>query len=282
MNKKRLIILLSVLLVIVMVVILSSTVFTLKTVVVNFYDYNDEMVDDITKNEYFDSTDKIDEVIKSGEFKYGTNIFLINKQNYKNNLEKNNPYLKIISMAIEFPNRLVVKAVERQEYYAVLNDDSEYFVCDADFKVLRITDTKPTDLIEVVANDDKTLFDYTSTDSDLSSGDFVELTENTKILSTLVDEMYSCRYEREDMLNFFSKITIVNGYCSDQELGKVDSVVIKTIAGVEIEIENINNNFSDKILKSLEIYNQINYDTPDKTARGIIKVLDNLTGSWTE
>ena len=282
MNKKRLIILLSVLFVIVVIVVLSSTVFTLKTVVVNFYDYEDKMVDDITKNEYFNSTDKIDEVIESGEFKYGTNIFLINKENYKNNLEKNNPYIKVISMTIEFPNRLVVKAVERQEYYAVLKEDGKYFVCDADFKVLRASSTKPTGLVEVVAGDDKTLFDYTSTNSDLSNGDFVEFTDNTEVLLTLVDEMYSCHYEREKMLNFFSKITIVNGYCSNQELGKVDSLVIKTIAGVEIEIENINNNFSDKVLKSLEIYNQINYDAPEKTASGVIKVLDNLTGSWTD
>lgn len=282
MKKKRLFVLLSLLLVIAVIVVLSSTVFTLKTVVVNFYDYYDNMVDDITKNQYFNSTEKIDDVIESGEFKYGGNIFLLKKDTYKKNLEKNNPYIKIISINVEFPNRMVVKAIERREYYSVLNNSGTYFVCDSEFKVLRTVDTKPLGLVEVVAEDGKTIFDYNNTTDNLSSGDFVEFKDNTKVLLTLADEMYSCHYEREKMLSFFSSMTIKNEYCSNQEIGKVDSIIIKTIAGVEIEIENINNNFADKILKSLEIYNQINYENPENTSKGVIKVLDNLSGSWTE
>lgn len=282
MKKKRLFILLSVFLVIAVIVVLSSTVFTLKTVVVNFYDYYDNMVDDIAKNEYFNSTEKVDAVIESGEFKYGGNIFLLKKDTYKANLEKNNPYIKIISINVEFPNRMVVKAIERREYYAVLNNSGTYFVCDSEFKVLRVVETKPLGLVEVLAENNKTIFDYNNTSDDLSSGDFISFNDNTKVLLTLADEMYACRYEREEMLNFFSSITLKNEYCSNQQLGKVDTIVVKTIAGVEIEIENINNNFADKVLKSLEIYNQINYENPENTAKGVIKVLDNLSGSWTE
>ena len=283
MKKKRLIILLSILLVLVVIVVLSSTVFTLKTVVVNFYDYYDNMVDDITKNEYFNSSEKVDAVIESGEFKYGKNIFLLNKDSYKKNLEKNNPYIKVISMNIEFPNRMVVKAIERREYYAVLNENNTYFVCDAEFKVLRIADTKPTGLIEVVGSGASTIFDYVNTSAELNSGDFISLSDNTKVLLTFADEMYACHYEREKMLNRVSAISLKNELCSNQSLGKVDTLVIKTNAGVEIEIENINNNFADKVLKALEIYNGIeNSSNPGNTSRGVIKVLDNLSGSWSE
>lgn len=282
MKKKRLIILLSILFVLVVIVVLSSTVFTLKNVVVNFYDYYDNMVDDISKNEYFNSTEKIDGVIDSAEFNYGKNIFLLNKNSYKQKLEKNNPYIKVISMTIEFPNRMVVKAIERREYYAVLNNSNTYLVCDSEFKVLRVSQTKPVGLIEVVASEGKTIFDYNSTDSNKTAGDFVEFAENTKILLSLADEMYSCRCEREKMLGLFSKLTLKTELCSNQELGEVDSIIIKTYAGVEIEIENINNNFADKVLKSLEFYNKANIDNPEQTAKGVIKIFDNLVGNWTE
>ena len=66
MKKKRLIILLSIFAVLVLVVVLSSTVFTLKTVVVNFYNADDKLVDDITKNHYFNSDEKINQIIEKG------------------------------------------------------------------------------------------------------------------------------------------------------------------------------------------------------------------------
>ena len=281
MKKKRLIILLSIFAVLVLVVVLSSTVFTLKTVVVNFYDTNDKLVDDITKNHYFNSDEKINQIIDNAEFNYGKNIFLVNQKENKEKLEKTSPYVKVISISIEFPNRMVVKAVERQEYYAVLNSTNNYFICDAEFKVLRIAETKPTELIEVVASDSGTLFDFVSTSADLTAGDFIKFNENTNTLTTLADEMYACHFEREKMLTVCETITLENSPCSTIEKGNVDNIVIKTHAGVKIKIENIKDNFSDKVLKALEIYNGlVNGDNPENTTKGMIKVFDNLTYSY--
>ena len=281
MKKKRLIILLSIFAVLVLVVVLSSTVFTLKTVVVNFYNADDKLVDDITKNHYFNSDEKINQIIDNAKFNYGKNIFLVNQKENKEKIEKTSPYIKVISISIEFPNRMVVKAVERQEYYAVLNSTNNYFICDADFKVLRISETKPAELIEVVAENSGTLFDFVSTSADLSTGDFIGFNEATNNLLTLADEMYACHFEREKMLTLCETITLENKPCSNIEKGNVDNLIIKTHAGVKIKIENIKADFSNKVLKVLEVYNSlVNGNNPENTTRGVIKVFDNLTYSY--
>ena len=281
MKKKRLIILLSIFVFLVLVVVLSSTVFTLKTVVVNFYDAEDKLVDDITKNHYFNSDEKINAIVENAEVKYGKNIFLVNQNSHREKIEKTNPYIKVVSISIEFPNRMVVKAVERQEYYAVLNKENKYFICDAEFKILRIADTKPTELVGVVAENKATLFDFVSTSAYLTAGDFIEFNEGTKNLFDFADEMYACHFEREKMLTLCKTITLENKPCSNIEKGKVNNIVIKTHAGVKIKIENMQGDFSNKILKVLEMYNSlVNGNNPENTTRGVIKVFDNLTCTY--
>ena len=80
MKKRRLLKLFIVLLVIVVVVILSSTVFTLRNVELCFYDSNNNLIEDYEAGlKHFTEGDTQD-IIDSGEFKMGKNIFLINKK----------------------------------------------------------------------------------------------------------------------------------------------------------------------------------------------------------
>ena len=90
MKKKSLIIMLSIIGFIVLVVVLSSTIFSLKKVNLTFYSNTLRL------------TNKNEEIISSGNFKYNQSIFFIDKKKYISNLEKNNPYLKVINIETNF------------------------------------------------------------------------------------------------------------------------------------------------------------------------------------
>ncbi len=287
MKNKRLIILLSVLAVIILFVVLSSTVFTLKTVVINFYDKNDKLISDISvANKYYNTAESVQGAIDKTEFRYGQNIFIINKNNYKIKMEKNNPYIKVISVTTEFPNRIVVKAVEREEMYAV-SADNNYLICDAEFKVLRLSNEKPANLILVnslsLEHAEQNLSVYIADTTEYATGDFIAK-DNLLIqkLSTIYDEMYVNNYDTPEMLNFFKTISVfVESASSGVGADNVDSILITTRAGVKIEIENIASDLDKKIEKCISAYVSLKADDEAKTTYGTIKVLDNLQTSWT-
>ena len=49
----------------------------------------------------------------------GTSIFAVNKKNITNELEKNNPRLKIINIETVFPNKFNLHCNEREELVAI-------------------------------------------------------------------------------------------------------------------------------------------------------------------
>ena len=78
-SSKRLLIILSVLAIIILLVVLNSTVFTLKKVEVNFYNTQDQLIEDNNTLTHFNE-ESIDDIIDSAKFKFGKTIFLIKKQ----------------------------------------------------------------------------------------------------------------------------------------------------------------------------------------------------------
>lgn len=127
-KHKKLVISLSVILgVFLLLLILGLTVFTLKTVEVDF------------KNEtQFFNEERVDAIKESDTIKKNSSIFGVSKKEIKNNLEKTYPYIKVINIETVFPNKIIIHCAEREETYAVKVDDSLYFICDAEFKVLSV------------------------------------------------------------------------------------------------------------------------------------------------
>ena len=127
-NKKLIIILSVVFGVIALVVILNFTMFSLNTVEIDF------------KNTPMIFTEESKEGIREDAvIKKGVSIFSVDKKEISKTLEKNNPYLKIINIETVFPNKIIIHCAEREETYAVKANDTKYFICDAEFKVLNIT-----------------------------------------------------------------------------------------------------------------------------------------------
>ena len=127
-NKKLIIIFGIVFGLITLLVILHFTLFSLKTVEVDFK----------TENHVF-STEAIHGIKGDSSINKGGSIFGVNKKEITNSLESNNAYLKVINIETVFPNKIVIHCAEREETYAVKTKDHKYFICDSEFKVLYIT-----------------------------------------------------------------------------------------------------------------------------------------------
>lgn len=127
-KHKKLIIALSVILgVFLVLLILGLTVFTLKTVEVDFK----------SETQFF-SDERIQTIQDNDAIKKGSSIFGVSKKEIKNTLEKDYPYIKVINIETVFPNKIVIHCAEREETYAIKIDETLYFICDAEFKVLSV------------------------------------------------------------------------------------------------------------------------------------------------
>ena len=131
MKNKKLAIILIIFGFLTLLVVLGSTVFTTSSVQVNW----------LTSTNVFSTADNAG-IVESGEFQSNQSIFLVNKPQYIDRLEKNNPYLKVVNIETVFPNKLVLHVAEREVLYAlkVTNQEAQsgysYVLLDDECKVL--------------------------------------------------------------------------------------------------------------------------------------------------
>lgn len=238
MKNLRLFIILGVFVLVTILIVLCSTVFTLSTVEVSWL-----------------STTKVlsgktnDEIIDSGKFKKGESVFLLNKSRYIQNLEQNNPYLKVVGMEINFPNKLIVNISEREELFAlkVVNENSvsgySYVFLDYDLKALKITDTA------VVASKQNpailTLENLNYSVNDFSAGNFTDMPVND-MLSSIGYMLSSTGYT-----NTIYKALIKNVHVS---YNINSTITIQTTCGLNLRLLKAQNNTSQKMLKALSTY----------------------------
>lgn len=135
MSKKRSIILISVITAIMVIFVIFTTVFRVNLQKVT-------VVGEKTENI------SIENVISSSGIKKGKSIFLINKEQAINQIEKSNPYVKIEKIEIKFPNKIEYIISAREEFCFEIVGGT-YTVFDNEFKALRKTDEKPSGLIEI-------------------------------------------------------------------------------------------------------------------------------------
>ena len=268
MRNKRRIIIISICVFVVLVIVLSSAIFNVRHVDVEFYSTDDAKITDMSVLTYF-TEDDLDDITKSAKIN-GKSVFLIKKQKYIDNLESANPYLKVVGLEIVFPDRVRVKAIEREELYYYEADD-KYVVLDTEFKVLRITTAQPS-LIKVDGVQDTVC----------EAGSFIDKYNLSNVAKSL-NEAYVTNVKA---LSLFSKIEIVEELVKDDEESapyRVNSLKMYTRygdgAGVTIVIQNVNLNLGDKILGAIEVYDQL-LSNPSETgsvAEGVIKILNNGT-----
>ena len=129
MKYKRLLIILSSLVgAVILCFILAFTLFRLSKVELNFK--NDTTL--------FASVEQHNFVVNSGGFNFGLPVFAANKKEIAQNLEKQNPYLKVINIETAFPNKLIVHCAEREELFAIKCGESLYYIVDEELKILKL------------------------------------------------------------------------------------------------------------------------------------------------
>lgn len=125
-RHKKMIIILSVLLaLLITVVVLMFTLFSLKNVELNF------------KTETLNVTEEMKDEIQTEVLKTGGSVLFVGKEKIIKDLEKKFPYIKIVNIETQIPNKFVVHCVEREELFAVQSQGKTYFL-DEEFKILRI------------------------------------------------------------------------------------------------------------------------------------------------
>lgn len=221
-------------------VVTCAFVFRVKNIEINFL---------VASTRYSDSQ-SVDSIINACEIKKGNSVFLLKKEKVSNKLEEDYPYLDIINIEVIFPNTVRIHSVERIECYAIKLTNNSYAICDKQMKVLRFSNSAE-DMVLV-----KDGF------NSAEIGDYISY-NNSSYYTSLIEE-----FEK-----FNQNSTSVKFILKDIELlevlgasGSEYNYKISTDCGIDIEIQNITQSFSEKIYKAYTLYSQkINENFSDGT-----------------
>lgn len=235
MKKKRLTLILIIFAVMVLILTLSSTLFMLASVKVNFLCTNTLFIN------------KEEAIINSGYFDYGKNVMLLNKQKYIKNLEKNNAYLKVINLEVQFPNIIVINCIQRDSLFCFKTESNTYYITDEEFKILELCEDKPVSKIFV---------DNLIISNNYKIGDFIIFDQTTiNILNSIKVGMYEWNSN-----NDFLKLKIGQVILNYQSKDKVCFVMIDD---KKLIIDKITNEYSTKFNMAFSTY--VSYLMQDRT-----------------
>ena len=200
-------------------------------------------------------------VLSSSKLNKGKSVFLLDRQDYIDNLERNQPYIKVLALEVAWPNTVKFHFAEREELFAIALNDDAYVYVDEDFKVLRVVNSGFVSTQQnpiLVGN----VLDVDS--AQINAGDFLDkdkffdylgLSEAYKALGYTIGDMRS-------MLNNVSVATNTDG----------DLLSINTYLGVKINILNAGYYTSQKVDLAYQMLETL---TAAERSKGTIYVFKN-------
>ncbi len=233
--KKKLVIILSALGGVVAVfVILCFTLFSLKTVEVDFRTSTAVL------------TGQAQEIVESGEFGYGGSVLFMGKKNPTAKIEKSFPYIKVINIETVFPSKYVIHVSERQQVYA-LELNEKVYICDEDFKVLEVKEGRYEDL-----ETKPILFKgLRVNNSNAVAGEFLDVENKVDVYSAFVKNN---RLLHEQMSIIES---IETGVMKNDINVQEQYLAIKTYSGQTFILKNAVDRLEYKVMHMLRVYSQI-------------------------
>lgn len=173
-----------------------------------------------------------EQLISDSNLKFGSSIFLLDKNTATTKLEKTYPKLKIVHIKTTSVTKVQIIVRQRKELFEIKNLD-KYLILDEELKVLDTTDTSKG-LIEI---DDSLVEIKSST----QNGDFVgknnsnTLTNNLylALLRTVKAENSDSFVEHNDIIDILTNIKLDVGYTLS---GEYTRLIINTKYGVTIDI----------------------------------------------
>lgn len=127
-KNKTLAVVLVVLFVLALIVALGQSVFRVGKV---------ELVAHSTTN-YLSALNE-NTVLSGSKLNKGSSVFLLDRDTYCKNLEASQPYIKVLSIEVVWPNTIKFHYSERTELFALPLNDGAYAYVDGDFKVLKVS-----------------------------------------------------------------------------------------------------------------------------------------------
>ena len=259
MKNKRLIILISIFAFLILIVILCSTLFTVKTVSVNWLRRLPEGHLLINKD---------DEI--SANVKKGGSIFLFEKDDAIEVLEEKYPYLNVVKIETKFPNKLVLHVADRQELFGIKLNDDCYIILDGTNKVLNKYNALQYSALSVKP------ICVTIKEQSLNADDFVvgkiaNISKVSTVLHSISNALNVLGYEEVDAKGLLNNIEIDLSYNS--------TITLKTnFANLSIQINKIYSQLNQKIINGLTYYNTAHNEGK---SNGVI-VVRELTGGSIE
>ena len=212
-KSKILTISLAIFAVIVFFVVLSSTIFSVQKINVLWLTE--------TKNL---STITSEQIIEDSGIKKGTNVFFVSKNQAMSNLEKKYPYIEVINIETIFPNTLNIHARERQEVFA-LKQNEKYYIVDSSFKILKIWTSFNENSKEtpILINGD---FQITQ-----SEGEFADIPQSASAFKILETSFYQNCSDDETKYNLSRMKALIKSATFNES-----KIILQTFYGVKIEI----------------------------------------------
>lgn len=252
MKNRRLAIFLVIFVFLAVVIVLSSAVFSLHSVELRFLSTTSVL------------TGKESEIVASGNFKIGESVFFSTKKNYIKQMEKANPYVRIVNIETVFPNKFIVNAVERNETYVIKMDNNKYVKTDEYMKVLSVSSVFQNSTTNGIVINGSGLSDQT-----VEAGDFFKTDGN------YLTALFNCFREWDlSYANLKAKIESIElNYNNDPY-----RLLVNMRSGVQIVVRKSNRNLSDKLNLAFSFYDtkeDKSHNPVDYTKSGIIEVFES-------
>lgn len=216
-------------------VILLFTLFSLKTVAVDFHTSTNLLTGSETA------------IVESGHFAYGKPVLFIGKKDPIAKMEKEFPYLRVIHIETVFPSKYIIHCAERQELYVLQLGENAYYI-DEYFKVLRVENE-----VYQPAQDKPILVKGLEVGNPLAEpGEFLQINNAIDIYSAFVENNRLAFEQKTLISNMQYEIIHDSNINADQP-----AIRLKTYSGQTYLIKNATYGLKFKIAKMMAVYSQI-------------------------
>lgn len=221
-------------------VVLCFTLFTTHSVEMSFHN----------QTTIFASKEEQSEIIKTAKINTSTPIFFLNKNEIKQKLELNNPYLKVINIETIFPNKLVLHCAEREEMFCIKANGDLYYVCDDELKILNITKS-----VSFTQGNALLLENVNVLNTGAQTGEILQLSSGEDVIKSIANVFAYSNKNISDIKGMFRSVMLKyerNVYTSKMEA----TLKFVTYDNFEIDVRNATTFLATKLNLLLSIVPQ--------------------------
>ncbi|MBO5022663.1 MAG: FtsQ-type POTRA domain-containing protein [Clostridia bacterium] len=234
MKKKTIITICSLVLVLGLVLTLCFTLFSLKTI----------QIDWRTSHSEISATDE--EIILESGIKKGGSVLFKGKKKAVKQIEEMHPYIDVVNIETVFPSTFVIHLAQRQEVYAIAFEDGHY-ICDQNLRVLKVEEnfenTTSSPILLTLENQPA---------KDVKVGEYLQ--------DVLVPPLYDAFFENNRTLGEQTELIKSVSLTTERNTatGKDEKVfTLALYSGQTVRIVNADRGLTAKVKLMLDVYSQL-------------------------